>query len=386
MYISNYAESATTGTMDRVVFDDLNLSDFTFGTVDYSQYAYGGDQVALRMLWDNGTESGELRIAFMGEHIEEFEFADGTTVSNIQIADVAGGALTGSDNDDLLVGSIGNGSLIGRDGDDVLIAGTDTGGLQVLYGQSGNDTYQYVSDQGLVYISHHAESATSGTMDRVVFEDLNFSDFTFGTFDYSQASNLGNQVALRMLWDNGTETGELRIAYMGEHIEEFEFADGTVLNSIQMAGSAGGQLTGSAGSDYLLGGAGNDSLIGQAGDDILNAGAHANDWQYLYGQSGNDTYEYSQEHGIVYISNYAESATTGTMDRVVFDDLNLSDFTFGTVDYSQYAYGGDQVALRMLWDNGTESGELRIAFMGEHIEEFEFADGSTYTYDDFLIA
>ncbi|WP_166415633.1 calcium-binding protein [Cochlodiniinecator piscidefendens] len=104
--------------------------------------------------------------------------------------------LLGSIFDDTIADGGGNDTIHGGGGHDVLDAGLSSNGLQVLNGQSGNDTYQYATDHGLVYIGHHTESLHSGTMDRVVFADLNVDDFTFATADYSQISNLGNQVAL----------------------------------------------------------------------------------------------------------------------------------------------------------------------------------------------
>jgi hypothetical protein len=38
-----------------------------------------------------------------------------------------------------------------------------------------------------------------------------------------------------------------------------------------------------------------------------------------------------------------------------------------------------------LWDDGVNSGEFRVGQEGMFIEEFEFADGSTYTYDELLL-
>jgi hypothetical protein len=84
------------------------------------------------------------------------------------------------------------------------------------------------------------------------------------------------------------------------------------------------------------------------------------------------------------VDHTAETATSGDADRVVFIDLSLSDMTFGTLDYSQYSYGGDGTALRMFWNKNGDAGELRIADMGEHIEAFEFADGQVVTADEFI--
>jgi len=188
---------------------------------------------------------------------------------------------------------------------------------------------------------------------------------------------------LQINWSRDGESGEIRIANMGEHIESFEFADGSVLGSIHADKFVGGRdsLAGTSSDDLIIGTANDDFIYGGAGDDILDAGAGTGGWQYLYGQGGDDTYLYGTESGSVFLSASAESATTGTADRVILTDLALSDVTFSTYDYTQ---GGTVdssagVALQINWSRDGESGEIRIANMGEHIESFEFADGSVLT-------
>ncbi|SIT18998.1 hypothetical protein SAMN05421759_1383, partial [Roseivivax lentus] len=98
------------------------------------------------------------------------------------------------------------------------------------------------------------------------------------------------------------------------------------------------------------------------------------------GGAGNDTYHYAKDAGRLYLSG--ETASSGSADRIVFSDLTLDDFIFDTLDYGPLPYGGDQVALRMLWNDGESSGELRVADMAQHIESFEFADGTEMQIED----
>ena len=143
-------------------------------------------------------------------------------------------------------------------------------------------------------------------------------------------------------------------------------------------------LNGGEGNDTLDGGAGNDILYGRDGDDDLDAGAGVvSAWQYLFGGGGDDIYRYSKEDAWVFINAGAgyEGSADGSNDRVIFDDLNFADFTFSFYDYGTASNG---VSLRMNWDDGTNSGELRIGHEGQYIEEFQFADGSVMTWDDFL--
>ena len=99
-------------------------------------------------------------------------------------------------------------------------------------------------------------------------------------------------------------------------------------------------------------------------------------YQYLYGSTGDDTYVYSKENVYVYIGSAAEGAATGTADRVKFTDLSLKDVTL-----SNYLYTGTSAAegnaLNFTWGGGALFGQLRIALGAQHIERFEFADGTT---------
>ncbi|EAP78277.1 calcium binding hemolysin protein, putative [Roseovarius nubinhibens ISM] len=432
VYLSSSAETATSGEADRFVFTDLNLEDFTFTTYDYTQggTVNSAEGVSLRMLWSKDGASGEVRLANMGEQIEAFEFADGTVLSRIDAdwlkyhpsygasSDSVQSARFASDtrdkiyatgeSDTLNVGSLNYVYAMG--GDDVITFSGDTS-FQYIYGHGGNDTYRYSAPMNgsLVYLSSSAETATSGEADRFVFTDLNLEDFTFTTYDYTQGGtvNSAEGVSLRMLWSKDGASGEVRLANMGGQIEEFEFADGTVLSridadwlkyhpsygassdSVQSARHASDtrdRIYATEEADTLNVGALN-FVFAMGGDDVITFSGDTS-FQYIYGHGGNDTYRYSapMNGSLVYLSSSAETATSGEADRFVFTDLNLEDFTFTTYDYTQggTVNSAEGVSLRMLWSKDGASGEVRLANMGEQIEEFEFADGTVLDHDDFV--
>ena len=144
------AESATTGNADRVVFIDLTLADLEF---TYHDYTEGGtvesaEGVALVIRWTRDGVSGEVRIADMGRHIERFEFADGSTLSQIdadwmaryQPEYYAGDTqdrLVGTSQDDTLTSGAFDDRLDGGSGNDLLDGGS---GVDDLYGGFGSDT------------------------------------------------------------------------------------------------------------------------------------------------------------------------------------------------------------------------------------------------------
>ncbi|WP_269586171.1 DUF4214 domain-containing protein [Roseibium sp. Sym1] len=377
----NYHEGENDGT-DVVRFTDLTLSDITFSTTDYTvNNPTSLDKIALRFLWNDGVNSGEFRVADMGQHIERFEFADGSALSKVILREDGRVQLYGAANADgtrYVVGSEKDDFVYGGSGDDVLDAGGTAGGWQYAYGDAGNDTYVYSKATGRLFINYR-EGENDGT-DVVSFSDLSLSDITFSTTDYTinNPSSL-DKIALRFLWNDGVNSGEFRVADMGQHIERFEFADGSALSKVILREDGRVQLYGAANADgtrYVVGSEKDDFVYGGSGDDVLDAGGTAGGWQYAYGDAGNDTYVYSKATGRLFI-NYREGENDGT-DVVSFSDLSLSDITFSTTDYTiNNPSSLDKIALRFLWNDGVNSGEFRVADMGQHIERFEFADGTT---------
>ena len=210
-YIYARDEDPEMGENDRVVFLDLNLEDFTLGWQDYRE-SYPSEQISLSLLWDNGALSGQIQIGNGGKNIEEFVFADGTTMTARDI-----------------VANLASSHQTGTDGDDTFLAQERADGAwQYLSGYSGNDTYYYGTDSGLTYIYARDEGLEMGTLDRVVFLDLNLDDITIGSQDYRDSYS-SEQIALVIMWETDDGSGQLQIGDGGEHIEEFVFADGTVM-------------------------------------------------------------------------------------------------------------------------------------------------------------
>lgn len=374
VYIGSTAESTTTGIADKVVFADLNLSDITVSYHDYGATSPEGK--AIRFNWSKNGKTGELRISQEAKFIERFEFADGTVLTDISVDAFGRLTLTGTSGNDTITGGNGSNVIYGGAGNDRLeVGGNTTSTGSTLFGEAGDDTYVYRQGDGSVFISSTSESATTGTADKVVFADLNLADVTVYYYDYGATSSEGK--GLSFLWSKDGKTGELRIANEGKAIESYEFADGTVLRSITIDAYNRFVLTGTAGDDTITGGNGASLIYGGAGNDRLEAGANTSGWSYLYGQAGDDTYVYRQGDGLVYIGSTAESATTGTADRVVFSDLNLADITLSYRDYGTTSAEGK--ALRFNWSKNGKSGELQISQEAKFIESFQFADGTILT-------
>ncbi|MES0872394.1 calcium-binding protein, partial [Pseudovibrio sp. SCP19] len=103
---------------------------------------------------------------------------------------------------------------------------------------------------------------------------------------------------LQFAWSKNGLNGSLLIADVGQHIERFEFADGSVVSKIDVLENGRLVLHGTGESDIinggkqddtLVGGQGNDTLYGGIGDDSLDGGSGAD---HLDGGEGNDAANY----------------------------------------------------------------------------------------------
>ena len=221
--------------------------------------------------------------------------------------------------------------IYGGAGDDSLSAGgNDDGGWQYLYGQTGDDTYRVSKLDGSVFVGF--ESAASGTADRVVFKDLTLDDITIDYHDYGADHANGN--SLRLLWNDGEHSGELRTAQEGRFIETFEFADGTTLSSI-LVNDNRTILQGTDGDDILGGSTGPDTFV------------FADDW-------GTDTIV-GFEDGVDLISFAENDAVDG------FDDLSIKQDGADMV----ISYGGNYIFLKdVVVDRITDDDFLYSGFRG----------------------
>ncbi|WP_422376203.1 DUF4214 domain-containing protein [Roseibium sp.] len=365
VWISQHGEWAGSGT-DTVRFKDLTLQDLTLST--YSHSGYGE---SLQLGWSKNSHSGNLFLSDMGQYIERFEFADGTSLSKIQLGNDVYGRwqLHGTDTDDLIIGTSLSNYIYGGNGNDTIDAGgasPDSGAWQHLRGQGGNDTYLIGLDDGNVWITQHGEWVGSGT-DTVRFMDLTLSDLTVSTYSHQ---NYGE--SLQLSWNTGEHRGNLFLSDMGEHIERFEFADGTSLSAITQGSHDRIVLHGTSSGELIVGSSEDNILLGRGGNDVIDPGKGTGGWQHARGEEGNDTYLIDQDDGTVWITQQGEWAESGT-DTVRFKDLTLQDLTLGT--YSHAGYGE---SLWLSWNNNSYAGNLFLSDMGQYIERFEFADGTAF--------
>jgi len=205
--------------------------------------------------------------------------------------------LYGNGGDDDLDGGAGIDQLIGGEGNDTVRGGS---GDDQLLGGNGADTYRFAAGWGSDTIQDAAVSlAEDSAIDRIAFDagilptDLVLSASSDATESdlYVRNSVTGDQIILRDFYR--AERG-----FTGsDHIERFEFADGTTWDLAEIR-SRGAQMFGTEGDDQfnfnalnigtkLFGLGGNDVLNGNIGDDTLDGGLGADQ---MIGGLGNDTF------------------------------------------------------------------------------------------------
>ncbi|MBD8877760.1 hypothetical protein [Roseibium polysiphoniae] len=295
-----------------------------------------------------------LSIANVGAHFDQYEFADGTTLSRIEF-DVHGRAvLYGTDGDDLIVGGVTTaGGDVGRFADENLLfggAGNDTmifgrsdfGDAQHAFGQAGDDTYVIGSDNGHVLLTADAE-VSGGGFDTIRFSDLSLSDLAVSQRYWDGVQ--GNVLEFSWAAEGDRPQGLLSIANVGAHFDQYEFADGTSLSSMSVNGDGSVVLVGSSEADLISGTNSHDIISGGSGNDVFlfNAAATGHDTisDFVAGAGSEDVVQLAASEFGDFASVLAAASDNGadtvialdaanslTLEGVLLADLHQDDFQF----------------------------------------------------------
>ncbi|MEM7723365.1 MAG: calcium-binding protein [Pseudomonadota bacterium] len=210
------------------------------------------------------------------------------------LADAAGGSMTGTGLNDIMIGGDGNDVLNGGAGDDIL---EDGSGGDRLTGGAGRDVFMFRFDQ-----SNDVVFDFNADEDR-----LDLSDWPF-LYDMSQLAITPTDTGAIITWRG--EFLELR-SQNGETLDKAQVLNAiiTAPNRLPTNAETGASandrfldgttapdaLTGGSGQDTIYGYTGHDMLAGDAGDDQITAGSGsdtvtggAGDDQ-IWGQLGNDS-------------------------------------------------------------------------------------------------
>ncbi|WP_041769204.1 DUF4214 domain-containing protein [Pseudovibrio sp. FO-BEG1] len=314
--ITGDAEEVGMGT-DTIRFIDLTLAELTIGyaTTDPASEWNG----AWHFNW-----SGEAALLIQKEaEIEMFEFADGTTLSKIEVRADGSLKLTDTLGDDIIKGGNGDQQIIGRDGNDTIFGGDGNdqlyggSGRDKLYGNDGNDTL-------------NGYSSGSDYIDGGEGND---------TVRYYWARSGGVSVNLQdKIGLTGDASGDVYVSI--ENVIGSNFGDDHLVGD-----DSANILNGYAGNDTLIGGNGNDTLIGGQGSDI-----------FVFGNAhfGNDT-----------IKDFEAGA--GSDDVIHFDSAFFANFE--TVLAAASTNGSDTVISL----DGNNSLTLKGIQVSElHTDDFQF--------------
>lgn len=287
-------------------------------------------------------------------------FSDGVTWTPVDVAravsrpNAGDQTITGTDTVDWLDGGAGNDSLTGGSDADVYVFGRNY----------GNDT---ISDQNQnIYLEGP---------DIVLFkEGITADDLIFSR------AGASDDLVIRIRGDAGSLTikNQFALTYTGplgahwiDHIESFQFSDGTELSWQDVIAKVI-QQSETDGNDQVFGFSLEDTLDGGLGNDFLSGG------------NENDTYRYSLGDGHDTISEAVTNIQSGADDRIVFGEgidpnavqaIRLE----GTDDLLlTFADGGSILIKGQFTASGTGVfGTLYI----NRIESFQFADGETWSAD-----
>jgi VCBS repeat-containing protein len=339
------------------------LSQFTIQVNGMDNYGYGPNTGDLL----NGTNLDDYISGYAGD-----DTLLGGSGNDVLDGGTGNDVLSGNDGLDTLYGGDGDDTLYGGTGNDVLAGGT---GNDVLQGGAGNDTYVFKPGDGEDRITD-----SDGTDILHFGQGIAQSDLTFSK----------SGVNLRIALPGGSDSVVLDNWFTGTNtVNTLQFDDGSTLDLGTIAqsvvdqpvvGTAGDDtLVGSIYNDVLQGGPGNDTLVGGTGDDVyrFDQGDGVDkiyELSAVAGVRGNDTIEFG--------AGITPEMLTLSMQVISLDGgatwPNQTMFPDPNADLME----GDQQRQVLNIQVGTLGDAIQVMSGKGAIENFRFADGSVYTWQE----
>jgi len=342
--------NANLGDGDRLVFGPGVLP----GEV---MLARDGDDLVLTLATGDAVRiEGQFRYEnwFSWWDVERFEFADGTVWTDLEVAVRLTGGTPG---DDHIVGTFRSDTLDGGAGNDILEGG------------DGADRYLFGRGYGNDIIRENLTNANLSEDDRLLFgADVTLQDLGF--------ARQGLDLILTILPTGDTLTIERQFDYSNWFtwwdVDNFEFADGTLLSRIDVQQIILGQDA-TAGNDHIYGFMTGDLIDGGAGNDILEGG------------DGGDTYVFGRGSGQDEIRETLGNANLSEYDTISFGPgVAWSDLRFSrSGDALTIAIDGttDTLTINRQWETINDSSTQTWW----DVESFTFADGTTKSTADIQV-
>lgn len=192
--------------------------------------------------------------------------------------------------------------------------------------------YLYSQENRYTFVTY--DEVANGGYDTVKFTDLNLSDLSVGAYKINETDP--NGLSLTFIWSKNGVDGQLRVANLAEHVERFEFADGTSLSKLEILDDGQVTLTGTTSSDVITAGEGSDIFVftdTEIGNDVLTdfkAGANSEDVIHFNAarfMNFDEVIAAAQDNGVDTVISL-DANNTVTLKDVVLSDLHSDDFRF----------------------------------------------------------
>ena len=393
--IENQTESMQSG-VDVFQFTDLTktwsqlLNNFT---IDYTQ------RNNIKANW-NSSEYDDFNLKFLTNNSaselqggRRHDVLIGGNLSDTLIGDDA----TENGGDDIIWGGAGDDQLQGSSGSDTYIFqvghGKDT--ISNDYNNDANNVIKFIDIRqadvkmtrtGLNLVIAHNNGKDSITIQNY-YTSIN-SENTSSAYSFQFASIIPSTLAGTNADDilygsniantiNGNNGNDIILAGQGKLTANSgagnDYIKGSIVGDVLLGvdgndtifGDAGNDLiNGGSGSDYLYGEVGNDNIIGGSGNDILSGGI------------GDDTYTFTSGFGFDLIMDHANTAEEPDSlqvqnNKAVFQDLNISDFTFAKSKNDLYIQHSNNMDKLLIDSYFTSTG-----LISDQISNFIFKDVS----------
>jgi len=341
-------------------------------------YIHFGDGIRLQDLWFRHVgDTNDLEIGIVGtddlltikgqflyyynvidtapDRIEYFTFSDGSYLdweAVIQIME----SRAGTDGDDIIYGISYKDVLDGGKGNDF------------LSGHNDSDTHIFGRGYGHDTIRDDMNSPLAPDNDVVQFKNVSYADVTLQRIGDSTDLIVlinGTSDVLTVQNQFGVLYGLINIA--PDRIEQFKFADGTVLSWEDIIRHFDA-TAGTDGDDVIYGFAYADVLAGGKGNDLLQGGRE------------NDTYVYNRGDGHDTIVEVAD-AQANALDTLVLHGISVADVSLVrenndiTLIFAESSAGAGDGGSVKLKDEGND-------FFNIGVEQIKFDDGTIWTQSD----